>query len=43
LAGFRRSHESARRTALLRPTLRNAPSCLCARDLRLETFLLENP
>lgn len=42
-AGFRRSHHSARRTAELRPTLRNAPSCLCARDLRLETFLLENP
>jgi GGDEF-like domain/PucR C-terminal helix-turn-helix domain len=42
-AGFRRSHHSARRTAELRPTLRNAPSCLCARELRLETFLLENP
>jgi len=28
-AGFRRSHHSARRTAELRPTLRNAPSCLC--------------
>lgn len=43
LAGFRRSHESARRTAELRDTLRRAPSCLCARDLRLESFLLENP
>ena len=43
LAGFRQSHESARRTAELRDTLRRAPSCLCARDLRLESFLLENP
>ncbi|HEY4006514.1 MAG TPA: helix-turn-helix domain-containing protein [Pseudonocardia sp.] len=43
LAGFRRSHETARRTAELRPTLREAAICLCARDLRLETFLLENP
>jgi sugar diacid utilization regulator len=43
LDGFRRSHDSARRTAELRPALRNAPSCLCARELRLETFLLENP
>jgi hypothetical protein len=43
LDGFRRSHQSARRTAELRDTLRRAPSCLCARDLRLETFLLENP
>ncbi|HEX4248624.1 MAG TPA: helix-turn-helix domain-containing protein [Pseudonocardia sp.] len=43
LAGFLRSHESARRTAELRVTLRRAPSCLCARDLRLESFLLENP
>jgi hypothetical protein len=43
LAGFLGSHQSARRTAELRATLRHAPSCLCARDLRLETFLLENP
>jgi hypothetical protein len=43
LAGFRRSFESAKRTAALRATLRNAPTCLCARELRLETFLLENP
>ena len=43
LNGFCRSHHSARRTAELRSRLRNAPSCLCARDLRLETFLLENP
>lgn len=43
LAGFRRTHRTARRTAELRPTLYRSPSCLCARDLRLETFLLENP
>jgi len=43
LRGFRGSHESARRTAELRETLRDAPACLCARELRLETFLLENP
>ena len=43
LDGFRRSHHSARRTAELRTTLRRPPSCLCARDLRLETLLLENP
>lgn len=43
LAGFCRSHQTARRTAELRSTLRQPPSCLCARDMRLETFLLENP
>jgi hypothetical protein len=43
LDGFRRSHHSARRTAELRTTLRRPSSCLCARDLRLETLLLENP
>ncbi|WP_028936057.1 PucR family transcriptional regulator [Pseudonocardia spinosispora] len=42
LAGFRRSHETARRTSDLRTTLRRPDTCLCARDLRLETFLLEN-
>lgn len=43
LPGFRRTHQTARRTAELRPTLHRPPSCLCARDLRLETLLLENP
>ena len=43
LPGFRRTHQTARRTARLRPTLHRPPSCLCARDLRLETLLLENP
>jgi hypothetical protein len=42
-AGFRRSHESALRTSSLRATMLRPPSCLCARDLRLETLLLENP
>jgi diguanylate cyclase with GGDEF domain/PucR-like helix-turn-helix protein len=43
LAGFRRSHDSAQRTVALRGVLRGTPSCLSARKLRLETFLLENP
>lgn len=43
LAGFRRGNETARRTAGLRATLYRAPSCLCSRDLRLESLLLTQP
>jgi hypothetical protein len=41
--GFRSSHESARRTAVLRGTLHSAATCLSAHELRLETLLLESP
>src|SRR5207253_1414515 len=42
-AGFRTSHESARRTAMLRGSLHAPDSCLSAHELRLETLLLECP
>lgn len=41
--GFRASHESARRTAALRGSLRSAQACLSAHELRLEALLLESP
>jgi len=42
-AGFRTSHESARRTAAMRGSLHSADACLSAHELRLEALLLESP
>jgi hypothetical protein len=42
-AGFRTSHEGARRTAALRGSLHAPEACLSAHELRLEALLLESP